>query len=300
MPVSASNLASQDYQFQVQTPQGIWRWTTRVDLSLANPVYFVRDIITPYGLLRDSVPLPGMVVQEMANSIALLQQQFAPNILIAPTTLSFTVDEGRGVSSAQSVQVTNNGVFGSLLGVSLTTSTPYISTSAPSLGGLASNVVGTFTVMVDSTSLVAFNSPYAGTLTLQDPSALNTPQTIAVAIVVRPRALITNSVTALNFAATRPLSGPFPSVPAQTFTVTNSGPTGSVLDYQIERLCGDSPWLASFNPPTGSLASGVSQMTSVIVQPPDGMMTGTYTDTLRVSGYSQNFYQDVVVTLVIS
>lgn len=300
MSVSASSLSFQDYQFKIQTPAGIWRWTTRVDLSLANPSYLVRDVITPFGLLRDMVPIPGTVVQEMANSISLLQQQFAPNMLISPTTLSFTVDEGRGVSSAQSVQLTNNGVFGSLLGVSLTTSAPYIAVTVPSVGGLPSNGSGTFGVTVDSTTLVAASSPYAGTVTLQDPAALNNPQTIPVAIVVRPRAIISLSVAALNFAVTKPISGPFPGIPSQTFTITNTGPSGSVLDYQIERLCGCSEWLASFNPPTGTLTSNASQVTTVVVQPPSNMLTGTYTEILRVSGYSLNFSQDVTVTLVIS
>ncbi len=300
MPLSASNLQFQDYQFRVVTPQGVWRWTTRVDLSLANPSYVVRDVLTPFGILRDSIPLPGAVVLEMANGIALLQQQFAPNILLDPITLTFTVDEGRGVSTAQTILITNNGVFGSLLGVSLSTSAPYLKTSVASLGGLASNVAGSFGVMADSTALVSDNSPYAATLTIQDPAAINNPRTVAVAIVVRPRATITLSVLTLNFAVTKPVSGAFPAIPVQTFDITNTGPAGSLLDFQTQRLLGGSEWLLSFNPTEGELESGSTQQVSVVLQCPEDMGTGTYTETLRVSGYSLNFFQDIVLNLVIS
>lgn len=300
MPISASNLQFQDYQFRVTTPQGVWRWTTRVDLSLSKPSYLILDILTPYGLLRDSIPLPGVVAQEMANSVTLLQQQFAPNILLSPTTLSFVVDEGRGVSASQNVQVTNNGVFGSLLGVALSSSAPYLRPLVASVGGMPSNGSGAFDVVVDSTTLVSASSPYAAALSVQDPAAVNNPQTIAVAITVRPRAVISLSQETLDFSVTKPVSGPFPSISSQTFTITNTGPSGSLLDYQIQRLVGDSPWLMAFNPPIGTLDSDESQVTAVLLQPPEGMSTGTYTEILRVSGYSQNFYEDVVVTLVIS
>jgi hypothetical protein len=300
LPISASNLQTQEYQFKVQTPSGLWRWTTRVDLSQATPAYQIRDITTPYGLLRDSIPLPGAVVQEMGNSITLLQQQFAPSILLGLSSLTFVVDEGRGFSLPQDLQITNNGVFGSLLGTVLTTSAPWVTMDPQRVGGLASGSAGVSSVAVDSTTLVSANSPYAATILIQDPSAVNNPQTVSIAIVVRPLAIISLNPTVLNFAVTKPISGPFPGVPTQTFQITNTGPTGSLLDYQIQKLCGCTDWLVSFNPPYNTLAAGASQTTTVMVQPPDTLCSGTYTETLRVSGYSQNYTQDVVVTLVIS
>lgn len=62
MTISAASIRFQDYQFQLQVTTGAWRWTTRMDVSGASPLYEVRDIISPYGILRDSIPIPGEVV----------------------------------------------------------------------------------------------------------------------------------------------------------------------------------------------------------------------------------------------
>lgn len=85
-------LSFQDYQFQQSMPEGIWRWTTRMDLSGLTPSFSIRDIFSPYGLLRDSIPLPGPIIQAMAGSITNLQSAFAPVILAAPAALVFTLD----------------------------------------------------------------------------------------------------------------------------------------------------------------------------------------------------------------
>ena len=109
----ASNLQAQEYKFSYRTLQGVWTWKTRVDLSQSLPMYLVADIASPYGLLRDSIPIPGEVVQAMSGSIDEMKSAFAPAILVGPpSTLVFTVDEGRGYSVNQPVQVTNSGVYG--------------------------------------------------------------------------------------------------------------------------------------------------------------------------------------------
>lgn len=58
-----------DFQFQVTLPRGSWRWTTRVDNLFGAGSAQILNVITPYGLLRDSIPLPGEVVFAMADSI---------------------------------------------------------------------------------------------------------------------------------------------------------------------------------------------------------------------------------------
>lgn len=295
-----SRLQFQDYQFDVVLPVGPWKWTTRVDVSGALPTFSVRDVISPYGLLRDSIPIPGVVIQAMADSITKLQQSFAPSILLAPTSLSFVVDEGRGVSAAQLVTITNDGVFGSLLGVSITSSAAYLAATPANINGLASTEAGQFSVTADSTQLLAIASPYAGTLTVQDADATNNPQTIPVTITVRPKATIALAPIALAFTVAKPLVPPFPAIPTQTFTITNTGPSASVLQYQIQKLTNCSPWLVSFVPAFGSINGGLSQLVTVAVQPGDAMQPGTYTETLRVSGYSSNFFQDIIVTLTIT
>jgi hypothetical protein len=296
------NLKFHDYQFELAVSAGKWRWTTRLDVSQSSPVYSIRDIISPYGLLRDSIPIPGPVVQAMSASIDELMSNFIPGILIGPpTTLVFNVTEGEGFSESQLALVTNNGVYGSILDASLTASAAYLRVSPTTLGGLAINETGESTVEVDSTDLLASDSPYHESVVVQDPSASPTSQTLLVTVNVTPKATIATSTVLLVFNVVRPLSGIYPTVPTQTFNVTNSGPAGSVLSYDIRQLTGlCTNWLRSVLPASDSLDSGVSQVEVVTVQPPDNLLWGTYSETLRVSGYSTNSYVDVEIRLVIT
>ncbi len=298
MPLAA-NIQYQDYKFKSLTLQGTWRWTTRMDVSQPTPVYEVRDVYSPWGLLRDSIPIPGEIITAMAESIVELKQAFAPSILLDTTAITFVLDEGRGFGDPVAVQVTNNGVYGSLLGASMTTSASYLRVAPTQLGNIAFNESGTFEVFADSANLLAVNSPYVTSVLVQDPNAVNTPQTISVTITVRPKAIISLTPASLLFVATRPVSGPFSPVPSQQFTIQNTGPVGSVLGYQVQKLTGQSEWLVSYAPSTGTLAASATQAISVTVQPPEGTLPGVYTETLRVSGYSVNSYQDVTVQLTV-
>lgn len=300
MAISASQLQSQSYEFQEDTPGGRWRWTTVMDVSGSSVSFRVTRIVTPYGVLRDSVPFPGSVVEAMAESISLLRTQFPPTIFVGPpSSLAFDVDEGRGFSSAQEVVLSNSGTFGSLLNAVLVASAGYVSVTPAQVGSLSANESGSFEVAVDSTDLVAASSPYSATVTVQDAGATNTPRTLPITINVRPKATIDVAPDLLTFAAVKPLTGPFPVVPFQTFVITNSGPSGSVLEWQLQRVeCAS--WLASFGPVSGSLAAGESATITVVVAPPSSMLQGTYTETLRVSGFSSNQFVDVTLQLTIT
>lgn len=296
----AANLNFQDYQFRYQTPRGIWRWTTRVDVSLSTPSYVVRDIVSPYGMLRDTIPIPGEVVQAMAESITDLREAFAPSILIGPSTsLVFTVDEGRGWSEGQPMQITNVGPYGSLLGTSITAGDAFVKANPANVGNLASNQTGSFEVTVDSTSLLSSASPYASVVTVQDPEATNSPQTFPVTVVVRPKSTIAATPTTITFYVTRNIDGTFPAIPAQSMSVQNVGAAGSLLDFQIQKLINCSDWLVGITPYVGQLASSAVQAVSLFAQPTD-LSAGTYSETLRVSGYSTNSYVDVTVKLIVT
>lgn len=296
MPL-ASNLQFQDYQFKYQAREGLWRWTTRLDVSGPVPRYEVRDIYSPFGLIRDRIPIPGPVVQAMSTSITDLQQAFPPTILAAPTSLVFTLDEGRGFGEGQTVQITNDGVYGSLLSVALTTSAGYLKLTPTSLGSLSFNESGVFEIAADSSNLLAADSPYAGTVAIQDATATNTPQVLPVTVVVRPRATIALSALTMTFNVVKPPSGPFPAIPSQQFTLQNTGLPSSVLEYLIQKLTGCGTWIVGISPLSGTLPGGASQPITVTVAPDPSLPTGTYTESLRVSGYSSNFSQDIVVTL---
>lgn len=299
-PATVSRLQFQDYQFSVVLPAGTWKWTTRVDVSQALPQYQVRDVLSPFGTLRDMIPIPGDVITAMAASITQLQSNFAPSILLSPTSLVFTLTEGEGVSAPQAIQLTNSGVFGSLLGVAITTSAPWLKVIPANVDGLASNESGVFQVTADSLTLLHSNTPYAGTVTVTDADATNSPQTIPVTVNVLPKATIDASPLSLSFGVLAPLEGdPYPPIPSQQFNLTNSGPAGSQLTYLIRKLIGNSPWLTSFTPFMGQLASSQTQPITVAVVPPVSMIPGSYTETLRISGFSTNMVQDVTITLLI-
>lgn len=300
MAITAANLRRQSYEFQQDTAVGRWRWTTVVDVSGAGPSFSVTCVVSPMGILRDSIPIPGQVIEAMGESIVELRTQFPAAILIgAPSSLTFQVTEGEGFSLPQDVVLTNVGPFGSLLGATLSVSAGFLAVSPAQIGNLASNEAGSFAVSVDSSGLLAVDTPYTETVSVQDPAATNSPQVLSVTINVLPKGTISASPSTLYFTAIKPLSGSFAVVPSQTFVLTNTGPSSSVLDWQIQRVC-CTPWLASFGPVSGTLASGESETVTVVVAPAQSTMQGTYTETLRVSGFSTNQTLDVTLQLTVT
>lgn len=300
MTITAANLQTQAYQFQHQTVTGRWSWVTVMDVSGSVPSFRVERIISPFGIFRDSIPIPGDVVVAMSDSITQIRTQFPPAILIGPpSSLVFDVDEGRGFTLPQDVVLTNNGVFGSLLGTTLTSSAAYVTVSPAQIGNLSSNETGTFEVAVDSSGLISLNSPYMEMITIEDPMATNTPQMLPITINVRPKATVAVLTSTLTFNVIKPLSSAFPAIPSQTFLIENTGPVGSVLNWQIQKL-GCEPWLAGYFPVSGTLASGATETITVSVAPPTSTMTGTFTETLRISGFSENQFVDVTIQLVVT
>jgi len=271
-----------------------------MDVSGATTSYRVADIVSPYGILRDSIPIPGAVIEQMAASIEQIRTQFPPEILVGPpNSLTFEVTEGRGSTEPQLVALTNVGVFGSLLGSTITTDAAYVTATPAQIGNLSSQESGDFEVAVDSSQLLAVNSPYIQNVVVEDPTAVNTPQVLSVAIVVTPKSVIASDPASLTFSAVKPLTGSFPALPNQTFEVRNDGPSGSTLNWQIQKV-GCASWLAGFAPVSGTLLSSQSETITVTVSPPANLQAGTYTETLRVSGYSENSFVDVLVTLNIT
>jgi hypothetical protein len=300
LAITASSLKSQEYKFQQETPTGRWSWVTVMDVAGSIPAFRVERIVSPFGILRDSIPIPGVIVESMAASITEIHTQFPPSILIGPpSSLIFNVDEGMGYSEPQEVVLTNNGVFGSLLGSTLASSAAFVSVTPAEIGNLTSNESGRFEVSIDGSQLLSINGPFTEMITVVDPRAVNTPQVLPITINVRPKSTIGVTPPTLTFNAIKPLTGDFPAIPSQTFVVSNVGVAGSVLNWQAQKLgCVD--WLAGFFPVSGALNSGASETVTVSIQPPSNTMRGTFTETIRVKGYSQNQFVDVSIQLVVS
>lgn len=293
-------LRIQDYQFSLKLPEGTWLWNTRADVSGSVAAYSIRNVISPWGPVVDNIDLPGSLVVAMAESIGEIRQAFAPTIGFSPVGFAFDVDEGRGCSDPQLLTVSNVGTYGSLLGVTAVSSAPWLQVVPASIGGIAYGNSVSIEVKVDSTDLLVSGSPYSETITIQGVDATNTPQVVPVTVTARSRPTIQVSVTELSFHVVKPLSGDFPYIPAQQFTISNAGLSDSRLTYQIQKLLHCSDWLTSFTPSSGNISGGFGQAITVGVQPPSTMVAGTYSEILRVSGFSTNHYVDVSVRLIIS
>jgi hypothetical protein len=234
----------------------------------------------------------------MSASVTEVLNAYPPRIALAPATLTFVVDEGRGFSWAQQIQLSNNGVLGSLLDAVVSTTDPYVTIAPASLKGLAAGVAGHFLVSVDSTHLNVVSSPYTATVYVGSATASNSPQVVDVSVEVRPKAVIA-LVPEVRFSAILPFDGVFDLIPPQVFSAANAGPATSVLEYQIRKLFGLSSWLTDVEPIYGVLAGGQSDWVRVKASA-QGLAPGVYREILRISGYSLNMFTDVPVTLTVS
>ena len=104
-----------------------------------------------------------------------------PKISLSPTSLSFTAVEGGANPPSQTVTITNSGPLGSTLNWSATSSAAWLSLS-PTSGSLASGASQPMTVSVDISGLGA--GTYNATITVSDPNATNSPQTVSVTLTV--------------------------------------------------------------------------------------------------------------------
>jgi hypothetical protein len=282
-------LSNHSYGFEYVEESGLlWRWNARVNVSGRRAVFEIRDVITPWGPLRDSIALPGAVVTQMATTVEDLQSQFAAVMVIGPpTALSFIVDEGRGLSDPQGVAVTNSGPIGSLLDAGVVSSAEEMLISTPRLAGLASGQSGELTVRVDSTELDANMSPLGATVTFEsdDGPSFDLP----VDITIRPRAVTDLSVTELRFSVS---VGSIIVSPSQATVLTNQGPAGSVLDYELHPDTDDTwsrptLWDVDITPDAGTLLSLEQASLDVSVQMDQPLPPGTYVQDFVVHGYSE-------------
>ncbi len=115
----------------------------------------------------------------------------------------------------------------------------------------------------------------------------------ATATVNSPPATIVIAPDMLAFSAVQGGANPA----SQTFTITNSGPAGSMLNYTATK---SQVWLTLGGAPTGSLPSGQSASVSVNVNI-SGMNAGTYSDTVTITAAgATNTPRTIAVTLTVA
>lgn len=147
-----------------------------------------------------------------------------PALALSASSLQFASTAGAPAPPAQTITLTNSGI--GTVNFTVIADQPWL-TVAPASGTAAAAAV-TLSVRVDLASLAA--GEYAGLITVRSPEAVNSPQTVRVALVVRPMAAPAPSFTAaaVVHAATF-VSGPI--APGQLISIfgANLGPASEVL-----------------------------------------------------------------------
>jgi hypothetical protein len=298
-----TEISGTSIEFSLPSVGGTWSWKVRANnLRAAGQLYEVVDVITPFGpITTAAIPLPGEVISAMANSVLDVQAQFAPFMVLAQGSTSFSiiVTEGDPNSEAGTASVYNGGAFGSFMTVVATPGASWLGVSPSSYQSIGKNERATFGISLLSTTLLASGSPYSGVVNLQDNRVppTNIPFTINVTVLPRPVIACIPSSISLSFMSSTGVPGG-----SQQLTISNSGPVMSSLEFTLVKVNGNSPWLDVVPISGGPLASGQSEIitVSVIAQGARGLAPGTYMETIRIhSDNASNSPIDVGASLVV-
>jgi len=291
------------YKFSVESVGGSWSWAVQANNTQgAGQLYQVTDINTPYGPLTViDVPIPSDVIVGMADSITDVQGQLAPLMTLIGSTTSFNVvvTEGDPNVAVGSVTVMNSGAFGSFMTATATAGVQWLSVSPSSHQGIGKNEQVTFDIVLMPASLLATDSPFSGTVTLQDNRVPPTqiPITVSATVLPRPEISVNPSSLGLTFMSSTGVPGG-----SQQLTISNSGPILSSLEFTLASINNES-WLSFVPTSGGPLAYGESSIVTVSVSASGagGLVPGTYSDTIRVSSTkASNSPVDVPVTLTVT
>ena len=214
-----------------------------------------------------------LVIQAASGSdIVNVMAQSPPSISISPTQVQLAYTTGGALPAPTPVIVSNSG--GGALNWSATSGVPWLTVSTVPAG---------FTISLNATGLAP--GPYAGTISVTAPGALNSPQTVAVSLTVMAPPMppsISLSTTQASFTYT--VGGALPS--PQTVSISNSG--GGTLAWSATP---GSAWI--------SVSSGTNLL-SISVQP-SNLSPGPYTGTIAVTGPgASNNPQTITVKLTVN
>jgi hypothetical protein len=230
------------FRFSSPAVGGNWSWEVAVqNIVNSGQKILVRDIRTPFGpIYTTEIPIPDSIILAMADSVSQFQQQLNPQVfLISSATYFVTVTEDDPVSSIATNLFENIGQLGSFMTVTSVPDSPWLTAYPPSVSGIMKNGQGQSAISITPTLLLATSSPYVGHVNLQDNA--NPPNIVPVTfnVTVLPRPTIGVSVSTVNlfFSMT---SGAGSS---QTVVITNTGPGGSLLTFNLVRVLNRSSWL---------------------------------------------------------
>jgi hypothetical protein len=200
----------------------------------------------------------------------------------SPGSLSASIVAGTN-APAQTFNVWNSG--GGTLSYFISGDQAWLSCNPAS--GTSTGEQDTIAVNYSTTSL--FPGVYSATITISDPGASNSPQTIPVALTV---ASIPQASISLNPASLSVSTVTGTNAPPQAFNVWNSG--GGALSYSIS---GDQAWL-SCNPASGTSTGEQDAIT--VTYSTASLASGTYSATITISDSgADNSPQTIPVTLTV-
>ena len=201
----------------------------------------------------------------------------ASNLILNPTTLSYSYQQGGTVPAAQNVAVTSSGAA---LNYTVASNQTWL-TATPASG----TTPGSVSVAVDPTGLAV--GTHTGMVTVTAPSAANNPQTVAVTLTVTAAASPNLILSPATLSYSYQIGGTAPA--AKNLAVSSSG---TALNYTV---ASDQTWL------TATPASGTTPGSVSVAVDPTGLAVGTHTGTVTFTAPSAaNNPQTVAVTLIIT
>lgn len=301
----SATVAGSKFGFSQESVGGTWSWAVQADNTFgAGQLYQFVEIVTPFGPLMGTgidIPIPADVIECMAASLTDVRAQLAPLLaLVQPATSSFNIVivEGDPNQDVGSVEVQNVGAFGSFMEATATPDVTWLTADPSVVQGLGKNQKDSFNISLLTSILLAADSPFNGTVNLQENREPPTIIPIAVTVTVLPRPAIATDTATMVFSYS--ISTGIPSG-ANAVTISNSGPVQSVLDWTAAVVNGAS-WLAIVPTSGGPLNPGDSSiLTASLVASGIPLAPGIFTDKIRIaSPTASNTPLDVNVTLTVT
>lgn len=218
----------------------------------------------------------GMAVYPRYGYVEDPQEQ--PSICRSPSSLSPTCCQGQNASS-QSFEVWNCG--SGTLNYSISDNASWLSCSPSS--GSSTGEHDTISVNYSTSGLSC--GSYSGTITITDPAADNSPQTIGVNLTVDCPSICRSPTSLTNEC------NEGQDAPSQLFQVWNCG--CGTLNYSITDNAG---WLSCS--PTSGTSTG-EQDTINVYYSTSGLSCGSYSGTITITGNADNTPQTISVNLTV-
>jgi hypothetical protein len=251
-------------------------WAATVsNLSIGRAQWYFKGLI-------DKVMVFGTALTSQQLQLLYYDRSASSRISQSPVSLSPSIVAGNN-APAQTFNVWNSG--GGALNYSISVDQTWLSCSPAS--GTSTGEQDAIAVSYSTASLSV--GTYSATITITDPAASNSPQTIPVTLkITAPKATISQNPSFLS-----PSTVAGNNAPAQTFNVWNSG--GGTLNYSISV---NQAWL-SCNPTSGTSTGG--QNTVAVSYSTSSLASGTYTATITISDpAASNSPQTIPVTLTVT